>query len=73
MEHQILNCAAIQLWSPGMLGKVAGFDGMAAGITRVFPKQRRVEHRKSFPGFFISSFSGWEDKDGVGEFHFFFH
>lgn len=84
MEHQILNCAAIQLWSPGMLGKVAGFDGMAAGITRVFQKHRRVEHRRSFPGFFsflsqggrirmalenfTFSFTNWMGNHGILEF-----
>lgn len=42
-------------WSPGILGKVAEFDAIAAGNIWVFPKERRGEHRISFPGFSVLS------------------
>lgn len=65
------NTGLCRDWSPGMLGKVAGFDGMAAGIIWLFPKQRRVEHRISFPGYF-SSFSGWSGSERMALENFLF-
>lgn len=57
-----------------MLGGVTGFDGMAAGISWVFPKQRGGGTQEKFSRFFHFFLRLiWEDKDGIGELPFSFH